>query len=177
MYDDVNREKNGVNSSNSYNSYNYTNYNYSDDKTYNGDLTGNGAYGYGSGGNNYGAYQYSNAGNVMGNAMSNMERPAKKRGLQILVSIIVVLAIFGGIGAGGYLYRTYGKDKPLFSFNTDKAEEDTGAKSDNIATTTVSNIGKATVTDVTGVVQEVMPSMVIIHNNRIKSSSFFGYGQ
>ena len=48
MYDDVNREKNGVNSSNSYNSYNYTNYNYSDDKTYNGDLTGNGAYGYGS---------------------------------------------------------------------------------------------------------------------------------
>ena len=177
MYDDVNREKNGVNSSNSYNSYNYTNYNYSDDKTYNGDLTGNGAYGYGSGGNNYGAYQYSNAGNVMGNAMSNMERPAKKRGLQILVSIIVVLAILGGIGAGGYLYRTYGKDKPLFSFNTDKAEEDTGAKSDNIATTTVSNIGKATVTDVTGVVQEVMPSMVIIHNNRIKSSSFFGYGQ
>ena len=177
MYDDATNEQSGVKPSNSYNSYNYTNYNYSDDKTYNGDLTGKSAYGYGNGGNNYGAYQYSNAGSTMGNAMGNMERPAKKRGLKILVSIIVLLAIVGGIGAGGYLYRTYGKDKPLFSFNTKKTEDTTGANPDNIATTTVSNVGKATVTDVTGVVQEVMPSMVIIHNNRIKSSNFFGYGQ
>ena len=40
MYDDATNEQSGVKTSNSYNSYNYTNYNYSDDKTYNGDLSG-----------------------------------------------------------------------------------------------------------------------------------------
>ena len=176
MYDDVTKDQNGVNPSNSYNSYNYTNYNYSDDKTYNGDLTGQGAYGYGNGGNNYGSYQYSNAGRTMGNAMGNIQRPVSKKGLKVLVSVLVALVLVGGVGTGGYfLFHTYGKNIPLLTSRKDAAEDDKGASADNIATTTVSSEAKATVTDVTGVVQEVMPSMVIIHNNRTSEPDFFGY--
>ncbi|WP_051563158.1 S1C family serine protease [Butyrivibrio sp. LB2008] len=183
MYDDATNEQSGVKPSNSYNSYNYTNYNYSDDKTYNGDLSGKSVYGYGNENRAYGSYQYSNTGNAMNNGMQRP--PRKKTGLKVVVSLVVVFAILSGVGIGGYLFHTF---KHNVKVTTEKVEQTTAEASteatqavtqndQNKVAATVSGEVKATVTDVTGVVQSVMPAMVIIHNNQKRSANIFGYVQ
>jgi len=189
MYDDATNEQNGMKQSNSYNGYNYTNYNYSDDKTYNGDLTGQSVYGYGSGANPYGAYQYSNTGNTIDNGINNYPKK-KNTGLKVFVALLVIFAILGGIGVGGYLFHSYSKQEngvanaqggdQQATEAVESSSEATQATSDTqnkIAATTVTGEAKTTVTDVTGVVQEVMPAMVIIHNNQTRSANIFGYVQ
>ena len=183
MYDDATNEQSGVKPSNSYNSYNYTNYNYSDDKTYNGDLSGKSVYGYGNENRAYGSYQYSNTGNTMNNGMQRP--PRKKTGLKGVVSLVVVFAILSGVGIVGYLFHAY---KHNVKVTTEKVEQTTAEASteateavaqndQNKVATTVSGEVKATVKDVTGVVQSVMPAMVIIHNNQKRSANIFGYVQ
>ena len=158
MYDDATNEQSGVKPSNSYNSYNYTNYNYSDDKTYNGDLSGKSVYGYGNENRAYGSYQYSNTGNAMNNGMQRP--PRKKTGLKVVVSLVVVFAILSGVGIGGYLFHTF---KHNVKVTTEKVEQTTAEASteatqavtqndQNKVAATVSGEVKATVTDVTGVV-------------------------
>ena len=128
----------------------------------------------------YGTYQYT-TGN---NANMNTAKPAKKNTAAIVVAAIAVLALLvGGIGASYYTIANRVSSKTT---ETTEAVEETQQQTqvaqtettqDKVQTTTVSAETKAVVTDVTAVVEEVMPAMVIIHNNYTASASYFGYVQ
>ena len=155
-------------------------------------------YNYGNGQQTYGTYQYS-SGN-MNQGTPNVQPPKKKHTAGIVVAAILVLCLLvGGIGAGYYAVSnrsallgieqsesvaeanetTEENEVEAQEKTTDVAEADnTESDSDNkVETTTVTGSTYAVVTDVTGVVEEVMPAMVIIHNNYTASASYFGYTQ
>ena len=128
----------------------------------------------------YGTYQYA-TGN---NANMNTVKPAKKNTAAIVVAAIAILAlVVGGIGASYYTIANRVANKTTETTQT--AEEpqqqeqmaQTETTQEKVQTTTVSAETKAVVTDVTAVVEEVMPAMVIIHNNYTASASYFGYVQ
>ncbi len=128
----------------------------------------------------YGTYQYA-TGN---NANMNTVKPAKKNTAAIVVAAIAILALLvGGIGASYYTIANRVANKTT---ETTQAVEEpqqqeqiaqTETTQEKVQTTTVSAETKAVVTDVTAVVEEVMPAMVIIHNNYTASASYFGYVQ
>ena len=128
----------------------------------------------------YGTYQYA-TGN---NANMNTVKPAKKNTAAIVVAAIAILALLvGGIGASYYTIAnrvankttetTQAVEEPQQQAQIEQTETD----KEKVQTTTVSAETKAVVTDVTAVVEEVMPAMVIIHNNYTASASYFGYVQ
>lgn len=133
-------------------------------------------------GTSYGTYQYGSA-----NGGAAPIPPKKKSVFGKVVAAVAILALLiGGVGASYYVVNNT-------SLLTDKASESTAqieekqenAEADaatestesSIKTTTVTAETKAVVTDVTAVVAEVMPAMVIIHNNYTASANFFGYTQ
>ncbi len=171
-----------ANSGNGYNSYSYgngngqrSNYGYT-----------NSSYSYNPNNNgtpSYGTYQYGGA-----NGGAAPVPPKKKNVFGKVVAAVAILALLvGGIGASYYVVN----NSALFADKAggataqleEKQEETTTEsassekKEATVKTTTVTAETKAVVTDVTAVVAEVMPAMVIIHNNYTASANYFGYIQ
>lgn len=136
----------------------------------------------------YGTYQYNaNA----GGGMVPPEAPVKKKHTvaKVIAAICILSLIVGGVGfAYTTITRRSGSAAEVAVEDSnaqaeaieEKAEatETTVEKADSdIKTTTVTGETKAVVTDVTAVVEEVMPAMVIIHNNYTASANYFGYVQ
>ena len=195
MFDDGKNEQN-----NSYGSYGYgqqgtssngyVNNNYSNNQNTYGDQN---TYSYGNGQQSYGTYQYS--GSNYGSAQQP-QPPKKKHTAAIVIAAILILAlVVGGVGAGYYAYSRHAsllastentqetvEDKSQNTEekteSTQSAEAETEDSSEKkVETTTTSAATSVVVTDVTEVVEEVMPAMVIIHNNYTASASYFGYTQ
>ncbi len=136
----------------------------------------------------YGTYQY-NTSNI-----SNQppQTPPKKKhtALKVVAAICAVALVVGGVG---FTYNAVTRRSGLFGPATgeedrieqqetqgETKEETIGEEASNdkeIETTTVTGETKAVVTDVTSVVEEVMPAMVMIHNNYTASASYFGFVQ
>ena len=165
---------------NSYNTGNYTpSYSY-----------GQTSYNYNQNGQpTYGTYQY-NA-NGAGNVVPPAAPVKKKHTAAAVIAAICILALV--VGGVGFAYNAFARrmgsageeaattleqnvDESVAENNdipqTVERSEDT-----DIQTTTVTGETMAVVTDVTAVVAEVMPAMVIIHNNYTASASYFGYVQ
>ncbi len=160
----------------SYGSYSYGN---SQQNTYG---YGNNTYSYNqNNGQSYGTYQYG-----MGTTATPVEPPKKKNTFAKVVAAIAILALLvAGVGASYYavsnrnlLVDNAGKavEEPEESAESAKVVESTQTE-EKVKATTVSSETKTVVTDVTAVVEEVMPAMVIIHNNYTQSANYFGYIQ
>ncbi|SFC20472.1 S1C family serine protease [Butyrivibrio sp. YAB3001] len=203
MYEDDKREQGGVNynsylnsqsNNNSYGNGQSGNNNYSYGNPYS---YGNGqqqsGYNYGNGGNNYsynnpqggqtyGTYQYGMADNV-----DSAQGPVKKKHTAgiVVAALVIVALIVGGVGASYYAISNHIFDKEdsqqlAVEENDEKEADNEVAEAETekqVKTTTVTAETKAVVTDVTAVVQEVMPAMVIIHNNYTQSVNYFGFKQ
>ena len=167
-----------ANNTYSYNPYSYGN-NQQSQNTYSYGNTGNGYTYNQQQTRTYGTYQYNNS-----NATAAPVKPAKKNTAAIVVAAVAILALLvGGVGASYFAIANKVADKVA---ETTQVQEDTTEEAqvpqtetseDKVQTTTVSAETKAVVTDVTAVVEEVMPAMVIIHNNYTASASYFGYVQ
>ncbi len=145
---------------------------------------------------NYGTYQYSSN---MGNNVPPVNKPPKKHtGAKVVAAICAVALLVCG---AGYAYNNYGSKLGLIGSSDQAAIEssesattetpstettqDTQASAateeatgdSGIKATTTNGATMAVVTDVTAVVEEVMPAMVMIHNNYTASASYFGYIQ
>lgn len=149
------------------------------------------SYGYGGNGQGYGTYQYSTNQNASG---GEIQKPKKKKNVAaIVLSTLLCLVIAGGAVFGGIYFFRGGKisSGKVQQAQVEQKEDDTQAApeqtqdqtasakdaQDQLQTTTVTGETRAVVTDVTGVVAEVMPAMVIIHNNYTASANWFGYTQ
>ena len=163
--------------SSSYYSYGQNNYNYNQNSN-----------------PGYGNYQY-NSQNI--NPGVPPTPPAKKGNLA--VKLVAALCIFTLVAGGVYfgysaLARRTGSSEQVASTQpSTESQQITAGANENAdsttssdaqpaqnapeikTTTTSSGQTMAVVTDVTGVVEEVMPAMVIIHNNYTASASYFGY--
>ncbi len=165
---------------NSYNTGNYTpSYSY-----------GQTSYNYNQNGQpTYGTYQYNanGAGNVV-----PPEAPVKKKhtAAAVIAAICILALVVGGVG---FAYNTFARrmgsaENEVATTQEQTTNESVAENNDipqvieraddtDIETTTVTGETMAVVTDVTAVVKEVMPAMVIIHNNYTASASYFGYVQ
>ena len=128
----------------------------------------------------YGSYQY---GGLNG---GGAPVPPKKKNTfgKVVAAVAIVALLVAGIGASYYavsnrsLIAEKVSEAQVEEETTQQvAEETTTEKEATVKTTTVTAETKAVVTDVTAVVQEVMPAMVIIHNNYTQSANYFGYIQ
>ncbi len=135
----------------------------------------------------YGTYQYNSTNTTA------PQQPIKKKhtAAKVIAAICIVALLVGSVGAGYTLYRRSGSniieeaienhqevkedtEEVASAESKETVEEKSGGE---IKTTTVTGETKAVVTDVTAVVEDVMPAMVIIHNNYTTSASYFGYVQ
>ncbi len=150
--------------------------------------TGYGSYGSGysygqSSQPTYGTYQYSTDNGNGGNVPP--VKPKKKHtALKVIAAIVALSLVVGGVGLGynavnkAFIAKndtqtteqTEDQSSTTVTDNSQREEDETPIK-----TTTVTGESLAVVTDVTGVVSEVMPAMVMIHNNYTASASYFGY--
>ena len=171
----------------------YTNQNtsYSNPGTaYNGQTSYNGGYSYGQ--NNYSYNQARGTQPTYGNyqyATNPATPPRKKKNvLARVIAAIVALSLVTGGAYYGYTTvgkQLIGKNDAAVTEDSEKEDQSIAQATDNsqasedrdtqIKTTTVSGDAKTVVTDVTGVVAEVMPAMVMIHNNYTQSANYFGY--
>jgi serine protease Do len=130
----------------------------------------------------YGTYQYGNSDNF--GAPVQPAAPVKKKGkaLKVLLVAVLVLALLSG--GGYYAYTNFARSPQLAQNQQQEQGEDqqnqvvdnTVEEQDTpIQTTTTSGESLAVVTDVTAVVAEVMPAMVMIRNNFTASANYFGY--
>ncbi len=176
------------------NSYSYNQYSYGNggQNTYNYGNNANSGQGSQYSYNNsnvhgYGNYQYGGADNSFGPNVPPVKK--KHTGAAVVAAIAILALVVGGVGAS---YYAISNNLLNFSFKTEigqiaqdtekaveeKAETVTETETkEKVQTTTVSAETKAVVTDVTAVVAEVMPAMVIIHNNYTASASYFGFYQ
>ena len=162
----------------SYNySYGQNNYSYGQNSySYPGSQTG------------YGTYQY-NTSDM--NSQGPNTPPVKKKHtlIKVLAAVCAISLVLGGTyfayaaaRRSGLLAKDSGPESQTEQIETAKETEnessnETASNDSDIKTTTVTGETKAVVTDVTAVVDEVMPAMVMIHNNYTASASFFGYVQ
>jgi serine protease Do len=154
---------------------------------------GQNRYGYNQNGQpTYGTYQYGGAGS---SPVTPPEKPVKKKHTfaKIVAAICILSLLVGGVGFAYYnISGRLGSTAPAStqqaiedqqasqSQTEDVAKADTAKSASDdsgIQTTTVTGASMAVVTDVTAVVEEVMPAMVMIHNNYTASASYFGYIQ
>ena len=142
-------------------------------------------------GQTYGTYQYANSTTV--NPNKDSEKPVKKSNTwKIVAAALAAVALIGvSIGSAYYTYskitghnqvaQVEEQEEVVDSTATEEEVTETTPKtvnkteSSNIQTTTVSGQSMAVVTDVTEVVKEVMPALVMIHNNYTVSGNYFGY--
>ncbi len=158
------------------NSYSYGNagqnqngYGYGNGNTYNNQSTGR----------TYGTYQYNTSSVEPEPAKSNKNKTAA-----IVVAAVAILALLvGGVGASYYtITNKIAQTKVVEEVQQQTENEEqqiakTETTQPQVQATTVTSETKTVVTDVTAVVSEVMPAMVIIHNNYTQSASYFGYTQ
>ncbi len=137
-------------------------------------------------GQSYGTYQYNT-----GNSASPVEPPKKKNTFgKVVAAVAIVALLVAGVGASYYAVSNSsllagnvkeaiaGEEAKETQSNVVTDSEKQVASSENkVKATTVSSDTQTVVTDVTAVVQEVMPAMVIIHNNYTQSANYFGYIQ
>ncbi len=172
--------------SNPYGGYN-SNYSY-----------GQNGYSYNQNGHpSYGTYQYNQ--NGQGPVTPPENGGKKKHTAAKVVAAICILALL--VGGVGFAYTTVARrlgsaapaeqsieesteqnvaqeDTKTHETTTDTAKADTTESTGKeIKTTTVTGASYGVVTDITDVVEEVMPAMVMIHNNYTASASYFGYIQ
>lgn len=139
-------------------------------------------------GQTYGTYQYANS-----TTTGTTEQPQKRKSnvwKVVAASLAAVALLTVSIGSAYYTYSkiTGNRKQAVIEQQEDTTEvasnealeetqEKTVSKTDssNIQTTTVTGQTMAVVTDVTQVVQEVMPALVMIHNNYTVSGNYFGY--
>ncbi len=206
MYEDNNRSSvdNGSNANPTSNPYNYNNrgYNYNNNP-YSYNNSGSSSYSYGqnsytynpNGQTTYGTYKY-NA--QSGPAVPPETTPKKKKHTfaKVVAALCIITLLAGGAGVaynrvsnGSFDLFGIGQNKEVADIEqqdedltpapevaaADPVTEDKNEK--EIQTTTVTGASMAVVTDVTAVVEEVMPAMVMIHNNYTASASYFGYVQ
>ncbi len=171
----------------------YGNYNSGSNYSY-----GQGQYSYNQNGHpTYGTYQYNSS--AQGTVVPPENGVKKKHTAAKVIAAICVLALI--VGGVGFAYTTFARrlgsaapaeqvteENVAGSIEKDPAAEEKEASEveqstakeeseEQIQTTTVSGQSMAVVTDVTAVVEEVMPAMVMIHNNYTASASYFGYVQ
>ena len=138
----------------------------------------NNAYSYNqSNGQGYGTYQYSTV-----NTASPVEPPKKKNVFGKVVAAVAILALLV-VGVGAAYYTVSNRASLIDKASQAVAEKEETTETTNevaktqveekVKATTVSSETKTVVTDVTAVVTEVMPAMVIIHNNYTQSASYF----
>ena len=140
----------------------------------------------------YGSYQYNK-----GDTIVPKEPPKKQHTFAKVVAVICVLALVaGGAGYGIYSFGNNIRglnasvnvsneaalpdnqpDEPQTDIGPDASEKEDTDSASEITMTTSTTAPMAVVTDVTAVVEEVMPAMVMIHNNYTASANFFGYVQ
>ncbi len=203
MYEDNNNRPavdNGSNANPTSNPYSYGNrgYNYNNSNPYsynnNSYSYGQNSYNYNQNGQTtYGTYQY---GSQPGGSVPPEGGVKKKKHTfaKIVAAVCVLALVVGGVG---FTYNTVvNKGGNFFGLGKDTEVADSTVQDENltpevaaadpvtedkaekeIQTTTVTGASMAVVTDVTAVVKEVMPAMVIIHNNYTASASYFGYIQ
>ena len=145
----------------------------------------------------YGTYQY-NA-NTQPPVMPPQNGGKKKHTAAKVIAAVCILAlIVGGVGfaytqvADRFGLPVPGKEALVENTEEETKEEvaeaseeesetdqasETSDSDNSISTTTVSEASLGVVTDVTAVVEEVMPAMVMIHNNYTSSANYFGYVQ
>ena len=142
----------------------------------------NNAYSYNqSNGQGYGTYQYNTV-----NTASPVEPPKKKNVFGKVVAAVAILALLV-VGVGAAYYTVSNRASLIDKASQAVAEKEETTETTNevaktqveekVKATTVSSETKTVVTYVTAVVTEVMPAMVIIHNNYTQSASYFGYVQ
>ena len=158
-----------------------------------GSTYGNPSYSYGqssysynqNGQPSYGTYQY----NANASAPSQQVPVKKKHTVAKVVAAICILTLL--VGGVGFAYNVFTRhmgsaEQPILADIIPEQEEEevvaeskaqTADADNEIQTTTVTGASMAVVTDVTAVVEEVMPAMVMIHNNYTASASYFGYIQ
>ncbi|WP_051197290.1 S1C family serine protease [Butyrivibrio sp. XBB1001] len=146
---------------------------------YGGYNAGNNNYAYNnqSSAHSYGTYQY-------GTNTSEIptQAPKKKNTGAIVVAAIAIFALLvGGVGASYFAVTNRSAKTEIEETQettpSDSSQVANADTEDTVKTTTVSAQTSTVVTDVTAVVSEVMPAMVIIHNNYTASASYFGYVQ
>ena len=139
-------------------------------------------------GQTYGTYQYANTTTVNPNQDSE-QKPKKNNTWKIVAAALAAVALLGvSIGSAYYTYNKITGNNQVAQIEQKEAateaeevQEEAPAKtvtktdSSNIQTTTVTGQTMAVVTDVTEVVKEVMPALVMIHNNYTVSGNYFGY--
>ena len=157
---------------NNYNNGYYNNVN----NTTAGDANNGYAYNSQSGVHSYGTYQYStNA------ADTTPMAPKKKNTAAVVVAVVAAIALLVcGIGASYFaISNNVAKESQVVQEEAKETLEEITETDpqEKLQTTTVSATTQAVVTDVTAVVEEVMPAMVIIHNNYTASANYFGYTQ
>lgn len=122
----------------------------------------------------YGNYQYS-----AGNGGNAGNKPPKKKKGKILIAVALVLVlILGGAGAAYFTYTTRsngGNTQVASTDGTSAASTNQSSGTDKQVQVTTTSSSSAVVTDITEMVEEVMPAMVIIHNNFTASATYFGY--
>ena len=173
----------------------YSNYNSSYNNSYSNNYSyGQSSYNYNQNGHpTYGTYQYN------ANSQPPVTPPAnggkkKHTAAKVIAAVCILALIVGGVGfaytqvADRFGLPVPGKEAlventeeevPETQKEESKTEDtsDVASSDDSISTTTVSETSLGVVTDVTAVVEEVMPAMVMIHNNYTASASYFGYVQ
>lgn len=196
-YSGANSYGTGSYRANSYSGSNYSGSNYGGNNAggYSNYSYGQNSYSYNQGGQpGYGNYQY-NSSNINPGVPPTPPKKKGNVGVKIFAAVCAVALLTGGVYFGySALARRSGNTQQVQSENqatqsgqiTANIDENTAesAKDSSAAagsapqiktTTTTSGQTMAVVTDVTGVVAEVMPAMVIIHNNYTASASYFGY--
>ena len=127
----------------------------------------------------YGTYQYSTQNNTGVNTPNGGNIPPKKKNkapVIIAVALVLVLLITG-LGAAYITHNGigFGKSEAVADASTTASTENAaGAQAQKVQLTSSST---AVVTDITEMVEAVMPAMVMIHNNFMTSASYFGYSQ
>lgn len=138
-------------------------------------------------GQTYGTYQYASA---TTNSTATSKPEAKKNNAwKIIAASLAAITLLGvSIGSAYYTYNKISGSNQVAQIEeketapeTEEVQEQPAQKSvtktdsNNIQTTTVTGQTMAVVTDVTEVVKEVMPALVMIHNNYTVSGNYFGY--
>ena len=147
--------------------------------------TGNGNYNYGgsysggqSGQGNYqSAYSNYNAGGSYSGGSSNGNGGKKKGGAwKIILACLVALLV--GVAGGYGVSRVMGTTFGLGTASEEEAEEEAGEEEEEEKTVSSASLntttGTAVVTDVTEVVEAVMPSVVSVYNTSVATMEYFG---
>ncbi|WP_051538187.1 S1C family serine protease [Butyrivibrio proteoclasticus] len=127
----------------------------------------------------YGTYQYATQNNTGVNTPNGGNIPPKKKNkAPAIIAVALVLVLFiTGLGVAYFSHNGFsfgGSEAVADASTTASTENAAGTQAQKVSLTTTSS---AVVTDITEMVEAVMPAMVMIHNNFMTSANYFGYSQ